>query len=267
MDKNIVFCGGGNMAEGIMRGLLTNGAVRKERVTVNELHPERCKYLSETYGVSAVIDAKEAMEAADMLIIAVNPHQVPSVTMVLKPLIKKEAIVLSIAAGITLESLENQLGSDRKILRMMPNTLIQSGNGHSAACINANINDEDKEFITNILNALGQTMYIKEDMFDTFTAFSCSGPIWLYKTIEALIDAGVYAGFSRIEARNIVLKNMQGVAQVLEESGAHPAVKVDEMCSPGGVTIEALRVIQEQGLQAGFMASVDAAVKKANSIK
>lgn len=267
MSKKIVFCGGGNMGEGIMRGLLKNRAATPEDITISELNPERCDYLSRTYGVSALTDATDAIKEADMIIIAVNPPHVPMVTKTLKMLINENTIVMSIAAGIGIATLESQLGSDKKVLRMMPNTLIQSGNGYSAACVNGNIDHSDKEFITEILNALGQTMYIAENMFDTFTAFSCSGPLWLYKTIEALIDAGVYVGFSREEARNIVIKNMLGVAQVLDVTGAHPAVKVDEMTSPGGVTIEGLKVLEQEGFAGALMTSVSAAVKKANSIE
>lgn len=267
MNKKIVFYGGGNMAEGILKGLLKNGVTEPKNITVNELFQERCEYLSKKYGVSAVTDANDDVKKADMIIIAVNPPQVPSVTNVVKGLINENTIVMSIAAGVTIATLEDQLGSDKKVVRIMPNTLIQSGNGHSAACLNGNLNDNDKEFITVVLNALGQTMYIREDMFNTFTAFSCSGPLWIYKTVEGLIDAGVYAGFSRAEARNIVLKNMIGVAQLLDETGAHPAVRVDEMTSPGGVTIEALKALQQEGLTAALMTSVNTAVKKANSIK
>lgn len=267
MNKKIVFCGGGNMAEGIMRGLLNNGVAAPENITVSELYPARCEYLSSTYGVFALTDAAAAIKEADVIIIAVNPSQVPNVTKVLKTLINEKTIVLSIAAGVTIATLESQVGSDKKVLRVMPNTLIQSGNGHSAACVNGNLDDNDKEVVTAILNALGQTMYIAESMFDTFTAFSCSGPLWIYKTVEGLIDAGVYVGFSRREARNIIIKNMLGVAQVLDATGAHPAVKVDEMTSPGGVTIEALKSLQQEGLAAALMTSVTTAVRKANSIE
>lgn len=117
-----------------------------------------------------------------------------------------------------------------------------------------------------MLNALGQTMYVTENMFETFTAFCCTGPIWFYKTVEALIDAGVYAGFSRAESRAMVIKNMLGVAQVLDATGAHPALKVDDMTSPAGVTIEALQVLHQERFTGALMTSVDAAVKKANSI-
>lgn len=120
--------------------------------------------------------------------------------------------------------------------------------------------------VAAVLNALGQTMYVTEDMFETFTAFCCTGPIWLYKTVETLVDAGVYAGFSRMESRNMVIKNILGVAQVLDNTGAYPAKQVDDMTSPGGVTIEALQVLQQKGFAGTLMSSVDAAVKKANSI-
>lgn len=120
--------------------------------------------------------------------------------------------------------------------------------------------------VAAVLNALGQTMYVTKDMFETFTAFCCTGPIWLYKTVEALVDAGVYAGFSRMESRNMVIKNMLGVAQVLDNTGAYPAKQVDDMTSPGGVTIEALQVLQQKGFAGTLMSSVDAAVKKENSI-
>ena len=267
MNKNIVFCGGGNMGEGIMRGILDKKVIAPENITVSELRQERCDYLSNTHGVSAVINADDAIKEADMIIIALLPQHVSSVTKTLKELAKESAVIMSIAAGVTIETLESQLGKDKKVVRMMPNTLIQAGNGYSAACVNGNIDDKDKEFITEILNALGQTMYINENMFDTFTAFSCSGPLWLYKTVEALIDSGVYVGFSRVEARNIVIKNMLGVAQVLEDTGAHPAKKVDEMTSPGGVTIEGLKTLQQGGFMSAIMNSVNNAVKKANSIK
>ena len=265
-NKKIVFCGCGPMGEGILGGLLNNNVAKAKDVTVNELLEVRRTYIAETYGVAAVENASDALKAADLVIIAVNPAQMPKVAQTIHPLIKKACIVMSIACGVSLGTLAGMLGDDKKILRVMPNTLIKSGNGYSAACVNPNIDEEDKKLITAVLNALGQTMYVTEDMFETFTAFCCTGPIWLYKTVEALVDAGVYAGFSRMESRNMVIKNMLGVAQVLDNTGAHPALKVDDMTSPAGVTIEALQVLQQKGFAGALMSSVDAAVKKAKSI-
>jgi pyrroline-5-carboxylate reductase len=250
-----------------MRGLLNKGMVTPEDVTVNELIPNRCEYLSKTYSVTAIANADDAIEKADLVIIAVNPPQVPLVTRVLKPLINEQTIILSIAAGVTIETLESQVGSDKKVVRVTPNTLSQSGSGYSAVCMNERCNDQDKSFITDVLNALGQIMYLNEDMFNIFSGFSNVGPLWLYKMVESLTDAGVYVGFSRADARNIVLKNMMGVAAVLDETGEHPAVKVDQMASPGGVTIEALRVLQQGGFASSLMNSAIASVDKVNSIE
>ena len=266
MDKKILFYGGGNMAKSIMGGLFKNSKISPKNVTVNVRSSESCDQLRKTYGVTALIDGSQAIKEADMIIIAVNPHQVSNITKQLKEGINEKTIVMSIAAGVEIATLESQLGSDKKIVRMMPNTLSQSANGYSAACLNKNIDENDKEFITKFLDALGQTLYISEDMFSTFTAFSCSGPLWIYKTVESLIDAGVYVGFSRAEARGIVIKNMLGAADILDSAVVHPAIKVDELTSPGGVTIEGLKVLEEKGFAASLIESVSKSVDRLKSI-
>ena len=266
MGKKIVFCGGGNMAEGIIRNLIKKEVVTSEDITVSELNPTRCDYLKKTYDINALTDAAGAMKNADMVIIAVLPKIVPVVAKVVKDFVKADAIVLSIAAGVKIASLEEMIGADKKIVRVMPNTLGQSGNGHSAICLNGNVNESEKGFVTEVLSALGQAMYLPESMFNEFTAYSCSGPMWLYQMADALIDAGVYSGFSRSDARSIVIKNMLGVAMVLDESGEEPKAKVSEMCSPAGVTIEGYKSLVDEGFASTVMTSVDKAVKKANAI-
>lgn len=184
----------------------------------------------------------------------------------LKDAVKKDVSIISIAAGVKIAEMEEMLGAEKKIVRVMPNTLNKSGNGHSAVALNANVTAEEKEEVTRILNSLGQTMYLPENMFNEFTAYSCSGPLWFYQMADALIDAGVYSGFSRADARNIVIKNMLGVAMVLDETGAAPKDMVNAMCSPGGVTIEGYKSMVDRGFAAAVMGSVKDAVNKANSL-
>lgn len=262
MNKKIVLCGVGNMAEGILRGLLNNKTAVPEDVTVNELITSRCEYLYSTYGVTAVSDASDSIREANMVIIAVNPQHVPNVTRILRTLINDHTVVMSIAAGITIEALEDQLGGNKKIARVIPNTLIQSGNGYSGVCLNVHCDNEDKMFIDQILSSLGQIMYLEKNMFDLFQILSNVGPLWMYKMVEALTDAGVYIGFNRTDARNIAIKNMSGVAGVLDITGEHPVIKIDQMTSPGGVTIEALKVLQQEGFSTAIMNSVIAGVSK-----
>lgn len=265
MNKKLVFCGGGNMAEGMIRGLIKNGE-SADNITVSELKKERCDYLTETYGVVATTDVTEAIKAADMVIVAVLPIYVATVTKTIKGLINENTVVMSIAAAVTIDTLESQLGSETKIARIMPNTLSQSGNGFSAVCLNSKVGQDEKEMVTCVVNALGKAMYIDESMFDAFTAFSCSGPMWLYKMADALINAGVYESFSRSDARDIVLENMLGAAKILQMSGDDPSSRVNAMCSPGGVTIEGFRALADEGFDSAIMTSVDKAVNKAKSL-
>lgn len=266
MSKKIVFCGGGNMAEGVIRSLITRGVAESADITVSELNPERCAYLEATYSVKAHTDASAAIKEADIVFIAVLPKIVPIVAKTLKDAVKKDVLIISIAAGVKIAEMEEMLGAEKKIVRVMPNTLNKSGNGHSAVALNANVTAEEKEEVTRILNSLGQTMYLPENMFNEFTAYSCSGPLWFYQMADALIDAGVYSGFSRADARNIVIKNMLGVAMVLDETGAAPKDMVNAMCSPGGVTIEGYKSMVDRGFAAAVMGSVKDAVNKANSL-
>lgn len=267
MNKKMVFCGGGNMAEGIIRSLLKKGVCEAGDITVSDLNPDRCEYLKKQYGIAVAEDVREKMQTADLIIIAVLPKVVSAVAKTIKAAAGKDTLIMSIAAGVAISFLEEALGAEKKIVRVMPNTLSQSGNGHSAVCFNKHVEKEEQAFVTDILNALGQTMLLPEAMFDEFASYSCSGPMWLYQMADALIDAGVYAGFSRNGARKIVIKNMLGVAMVLDESGDEPKSRVSAMCSPGGITIEGYKSLLEEGFASAVMTSVDRAVKKAKSLK
>ena len=148
-------------------------------------------------------------------------------------------------------------------MRIVPNTLSQSGNGYSLAHSNENLSEDDKAFVDQLLQGLGKVLYMEESKFDSFQGYGCTGPLWVYKFIEAMIDAGIYVGFTRAEARELILENMLGVVKVLQETGASPTAKIEELTSPGGVTIEALRALQENGSYlTPTIASMEAAVKK-----
>lgn len=175
--------------------------------------------------------------------------------------------MLGTSIALCIETIAAAAGADKKIAGVMPNTLSLSGNGYSAVCLTESSSEDDAKMVDEMLNALGPVMHIDENMFDTFTGFSCTGPLWIYKMIEAMTDAGVYSGFARSDARDIVIRNMIGAATVLSMTGEHPAMKVDQMTSPGGTTIEALKVLQQEGFANAIMTSVDACVSKANSLK
>lgn len=258
MNKIVMF-GGGQMGTGIMKGLLAAGVVSPENLIVSEINEERRQFLEKELGVKAMADASGELGAqapADIAVIAVNPYQLESVTALMAGKVQPETIVLSIASATPIAKIEEQLGADTKIVRVLPNTMIEVKTGYSAVTPNANITDADKEKITEFVSALGQMMYIKEDMFQEFAAYAGPGPMYAYKLIEAMIDAGVQAGFSREDSRRMVIQNVKGAAMTLEATGDHPAARVDMMTSPAGITIDGLEVLED-----GFAKVVKKSIK------
>ena len=248
LEKKITFIGGGNMAEGIIRGMIQTETCKNETIEVFDVVERRLEYLKETYQVGIVSDIKESMEKADVLFIAVRPQDAQQVLNQIKEYGKEDALVVSICAGITIDTMLETVGENKKIARVMPNVLIEARHGYSGICTSAAVTADDKKVLESMFAALGQTLFITESQFDAFTAFSCAGPAYIMHCIEGMIDAGVRSGFSRYDSRNIVLENFIGSGIMLTETGQHPFEMVDKMTSPSGVTIEGVAVLNEAGL-------------------
>ena len=267
INKNIVFYGGGHMSESIIRGLIANEVIAPTQIAVQEIIPQRCEYLNKTYGITALQDASEQIKKADMVLVGVNPPQVPTVNLALKPFLDPDTILLSFACGVEIKLFEEQLGQKQKVVRIVPNTLSRSGNGYSCIHANDNLTEEDKAFVEELVGSLGKILYLEEAKFNDFQAYGCTGPLWVYKFAEAMIDAGIYVGFSRAQARELIIENMLGAAKELQISGASPTAKIEELTSPGGVTIEALRALQENGsYMTPTIASMAEAVRKCSAV-
>ena len=267
IDKNLVFYGGGKMAESIIRGLIENGKVDRDHIAVQELLSQRSEKLAQTYGIAAGTNMNDKIRNADMILIGVNPFQIEGVTQALLPVLNPNTIVLSYACGVKISVFADQLGKDKKIARIVPNTLSLYGNGYSAAAVNENLTEEDRAFVQSLLEGLGKVLWLEEEKFNDFQAYSCTGPLWIYKFAEAMIDAGIYIGFTREEARSLLVENLLGTARGLADSGVSPTAIIEDLTSPGGVTIEALRVLQENGSYlTPTIASMEAAVKKCAAV-
>lgn len=266
LTRNITFIGGGNMAEGIIRGLCGAHIADPSRIDVYDILDRRLDYLSETYGVNAVADMQQAAGNAEITFIAVRPQDAPGVLAAIAENRKQTALVVSICAGITLSHMEKSLGAETPIARVMPNVLLDVKHGYSGICPNASVNSEDKADLEAMFSALGQTLFMDEAQFDAFTAFSCAGPAYVMHCIEGLIDAGVLVGFSRYDARNMVLENCIGSATLLQTTDLHPFQQVDRMTSPAGVTIEGVSVLNGSGLTGILMNAVKAALDRTREL-
>lgn len=266
LNKKIIFIGGGNMAEGIIRGMIRHKVCEKENIAVYDIADKRLEFLKETYGIGIIKDLKTSAAAADILFIAVRPQDAGGVFKQIKDYASEEALIISICAGITLHTMAEAIGEKRRIARVMPNVLIEAGRGYSGVCVNECVTEENKTETEAILAALGRTLFISESQFDAFTAFSCAGPAYVMHCIAGLIDAGVRCGFSRADARSMVLENFIGSGLTLEQTGEHPFEQVDKMTSPAGITIEGVCVLNEAGLSGILMKAVKAAMDRSREL-
>ena len=263
MEKKILFIGGGNMAEGIIRGIINEKVLTPEQIFVSEILKTRQAYLEDTYKLNIVDDVNVAAKEADIVLLAVRPQDAEKVVASIKDSITNQ-IFISIVAGVDLTRLTAWTHNGAKLARVMPNVLIEAKHGYSAVCASESICEDDQTVISSLLNAIGQTMFINENLFNEFTAFSCAGPAYVMYFIAAMIDAGVEAGFSRKDSTAMVIENMIGSGMMLQLTNKHPYQITDAMTSPAGVTIEGLHVLSRTGFNGIVMDAVRAAVKRGN---
>ncbi len=267
VNNKITFIGGGNMAEGIIRGIVSKKIFAPENITVFDILSERKKYLNRIYGITEAEDATTAVKDADVVLIAVRPQDIIKVAQNIKNDLQEDVIIISICAGIKMEKLGNIFGNDHKFVRVMPNTMIDVEHGYSAASVNKQIQASDKTIVETLLGALGQTMFIDENLFNAFTAYSCAGPAYIMYFIAALVDSGVESGFSRKDSVSIALENLIASALTLQKTGKHPYEITDTMTSPAGITIAGLHVLSESGFHGTVMSSVKESLKRTDELE
>ena len=254
------------MAEAIIGGILEAGIAAAGDIAVGEPMESRRLYLEDTYGLATCEDNLEAASGASLTVLAVKPQTLSYVFSQLSGKLAEDNAVLSIVAGATMKTLTSGLAHEA-VIRVMPNTPAQIGAGMTMWFASANVSEETKEVTGSILRTLGEEVYAyDEGMIDMATALSASGPAYVFLFIEALIDAGVYLGMARDVSRQLALQTVLGSAQLVKDSGKHPAELKDMVTSPGGTTIEALRAFEDGGFRAAVFAAVNAAYEKSRGL-
>lgn len=262
----IGFVGGGVMGEAMVRALLDRGVAEPKAIVVADVVAARLSYLSERYGVVTTRSLHDAVGAAQVVVLAIKPQNLGDVFTELRGSLHSGQLVLSIVAGATIATLRKGLGH-AAIVRVMPNTPAQIGEGMSVWTATPEVEEEQRTAAQVILAALGQEIWAPEERYlDMATALSGSGPAYVALFIEALIDAGVHIGMSREMAAASVLQTVIGSAHFLEQSQGHPAELRNMVTSPGGTTAEGLLKLEEGGLRALVTRAVIAAYEKAQAL-
>lgn len=264
-NKKFGFVGGGCMSEAIISGLLAGGMCA-EAISVTDISGDRLAQLKEAYGVQTVpnSDANDGLgqlcKTADVVVLAVKPQVAPSLFDYLAGPCK-ERLVISIIGGITIKTLEKQLGTKR-LIRVMPNTPMLVGKGVAGVAAAAGVSDEDTALAMRLFETVGTAYRLPEEQIDAMTGVSGCGPAFAYLFAEALADGGVAEGLPRAIALEMAAQTLVGAGEMLLQTKKHPGQLKDDVTSPGGGTIQGVKALEEGGLRAAVINAVTQSVKR-----
>ncbi len=266
LNLRVGFIGGGVMGEAMIRGVLRQQLLEPAKIMASDALESRLAYLKGHYNILTTCDNKKVVEWADVVILAVKPQTLPEVSAELKGKFRANQTLISIIAGARIATLVKGLGHSA-IVRVMPNTPAQIGQGMSGWTATTEVGQEGREATRSILQTLGEEIYVADENYiDMATAISASGPAYVFLIIEALTDAGVYLGFTRDVAQKLVLQTLLGSTMLVKETGKHPAELKSMVTSPGGTTAEALLALEAGGLRATLIEGVIAAYEKTKAL-
>lgn len=258
----LAFIGGGFMGEAMISAVLRGDVAAPDAVSVGEISEERRGHLQSRYGVGVSGDNVEAAREADIVVLAVKPQEFAAVARGLRDQLGPEQTVASIMAGVRIESIGEALGH-RGIVRVMPNTAALVGEAMSLWTAAAEVKAEQRGQVRRILAAMGREMYVPDEKYlDMATAVSASGPGFVFLLLEAFIDGAVHIGLRREAATEMVLQTALGSVRMAQETGKHPAELRNMVTSPGGTTVEGLRVLEEAGVRAAVVDAIIAAYER-----
>jgi len=264
-NMNLAFVGAGAMGAAMIGGLLARKEVQPNQITASDRHEDRLEVMVNQFRVETTLDNRLAAQKAQLIVLAVKPQVLPAVIEELNGVVQKDALVLSIVAGATITSIAKGL-KHRAIVRTMPNTPAQVGEGMTVWTATREVSQLQRAQAGAILAALGKELFVEEERFlDMATAISGSGPAYIFLMMEALIDAAVHLGFSREDARELVLQTIRGSAIYAQKQPVHPAELRNRVTSPGGTSADALyqlekgsfRTVISKAVLAAFQRSVE----------
>ena len=274
------FIGCGKMAAALIKGVIKSGLCKPEEITAGDVHGLSAEKLRADTGVTLASSNSEVVAASDTIVLAVKPADVLAAiqgvtTQQMESSMrwawqgggaKGSKLLISIAAGIPIASLEKAAGDKLRIIRVMPNTPALILAGASAFALGTQATEEDATVAQKIFGGVGVALRVKESLLDAVTGLSGSGPAYVYTIIEALADGGVLMGLPRELALQLAAKTVAGAAEMVLQSGTHPAALRDQVTSPGGTTIAGLEALEAGGLRSALISAVRAATERSAAL-
>jgi pyrroline-5-carboxylate reductase len=261
-QRRIAIIGAGRIGEALLSGLLSSGWRTRDEIVVTTRSEARAAGLNERHGVRATTSNAEALEGAQLVVVAVKPQDIDALLAELAPVVTAQHLVVSVCAGITTGHLETALGPDVAVVRCMPNTPALVDEAMTAVAAGTHADEAHLVTAETLLGAVGRVVRVPESQLDAVTALSGSGPAYFFYLVEAMIDAGILLGLPRALAAELIVQTAIGSAKMLRDSGEHPVQLREAVTSPGGTTISAIRELEIHGVRAALLAAIEAAARR-----
>lgn len=267
MSINFGLIGGGVMGEALLARLLATNIYAHDTILVSEPQASRRSYLQEKYRVHVTTNNQEVLDKSDVILLAIKPQIFDLVIqdLTINIQIPSKPLILSILAGTPLSRLESAF-PDYPVIRTMPNTPATVGAGMSAIASGTQVTEAHLATAKRVFEAVGEVVIVPESLIDAVTGLSGSGPAYVALMIEALSDGGVAVGLPRAIASQLALQTVFGTAQLLKETGLHPAQLKDQVTSPGGTTIYGVATLEQAGLRSAMIEAVKSACNRAKEL-
>ena len=265
-EKRIGLIGAGRMATALAQGWLAQNKVTPSTLISSDPIADALQSFAQATGGRTTSDNREVVDNADVLVLAVKPQVMNSVLKEIASLVTDQHLIISIAAGVTLGQLQDHLGAEHRLVRVMPNTPCLINAGAAGFALGGNATSEDAALVKSLLECTGIAFELPERLLNAVTGLSGSGPAYVYQMIEALSDGGVNVGLPRPVATQLAAQTLLGAAKMVLELGLHPGELKDMVTSPGGTTIAGLAVMENCAVRGALIEAVQAATQRAEEL-
>jgi pyrroline-5-carboxylate reductase len=264
--KNIGFIGAGKMAQAMIEGILNSEKISPDHIMASAATEKTLEKITQKYEILVTKNNMDVAQFADILILAVKPDLHANIIREIKNKVNEETIIVTIAAGITLADMEIFFERKIKAIRTMPNTPSLVGEGMTVICPNELINENELKIVEDLFQSFGKTERLEEKLMDAVPAISGSSPAYIYMVIEALADGGVKQGIPRQKAYRLAAQAVLGAAKMVLETGKHPGELKDNVCTPGGATIDAVASLEKSYFRGAILSAMESCTEKIKAL-
>lgn len=266
MGFKVGFIGTGNMGTPLLKGLLSSGAAKPDDVYIYDVDHTKARRLAKETGVNQASSNEELVSACDYIVLAVKPAYIRQVLEEIQGVFTDAKVLVSIAVGVTTKTLKSIIGDKVKVVRTMPNLPVLVGEGMTLVCFGPEIGEGERQVVRSLFEGSGKVEELEEGLMSQVTSLTSSSPAYAFIMIEAMADGAVQQGIPRKLAYKLAAQALLGAAKMVVETGLHPAELKDQVCSPAGTTIEAVKSLEGNAFRYSIIEAMEKCSKRAIEI-